>query len=197
MTRWTAVAAGLLLLTSPLGMLSAQQDPPAEPAAGNAEAQTGSEAGEAQDAEGGEGDPAPLPGGSLPDVTPIDEIFEEDESVIAGGGYTYDQGDRRDPFRSLLERRTLAPDKGPRPEGKAGLLIDELTISGIFYTPEGSYAQVLGGSTDKSYLLRAGDELYDGDVVAVEPDQVVFKQMIDDPAAIKPFREVIKPLDEK
>ncbi len=130
------------------------------------------------------------------DLNEIDQILEEDDEVLAGGGYTYDPGDRRDPFVSPLLRQIQLP-RGPRPEGKAGLLIEELSLTGIFETPDGVLAQVRGGTKDKSYLLQDGDQLYDGDVVSVQLDEVVFKQIVNDPAAIKPFREVVKRLNEK
>lgn len=125
----------------------------------------------------------------------IEDILEADEDIFAGGGYTYDRGDRRDPFRALGGRNRVTLPTGPRPEGKAGLLIEELTLSGIFDLPEGIFAMVRGGSKDKSYMLEEGDRLYDGDVVSITPGEVVFKQIINDPAAIKPFREVVKRLD--
>lgn len=130
------------------------------------------------------------------DLSGIDQILEGDEEVLAGGGYTYDPGDRRDPFISPFRRQVELP-RGPRPEGKAGLLIEELSLTGIFETPKGTLAQVRGGSKDKSYLIQSGDQLYDGDVVSVRLDEVVFKQQVNDPAAIKPFREVVKRLNEK
>ena len=48
-----------------------------------------------------------------------------------------------------------------------------------------------------SYLVRAGDQLFDGEVVEIrfkkdELAEVVFKQGVSDAAAIKPFREVVK-----
>lgn len=135
-------------------------------------------------------------GGASP-LDEIDQILEGDDEVLAGGGYTYERGDRRDPFLNPLRRQDLDLPRGPRPEGKAGLLIDEISLTGLFGTSEGMMAQVRGGSKDKSYLLVAGDQLYDGEVVAVRSDEVEFKKVINDPAAIKPFREVVKRLDTK
>jgi hypothetical protein len=43
-------------------------------------------------------------------------------------------------------------------------------------------------------LLKGGDQLFDGDVVTISRDEVVFKQVVADPAASKPFREVVKSL---
>lgn len=135
-------------------------------------------------------------GAQADDLDEIDAILNQDSAVQAGGGATYDPGDRRDPFKSLVQKRTAQRPSGPRPQGKAGLLIDEIVITGVFHTPEGDFAMVKGGIKEKSYLLQVGDQLYDGDVIRVDTDDVVFKQMINDPAAIKPFREVTKSLTE-
>jgi hypothetical protein len=140
-------------------------------------------------------DESPLSGGAVEGIDEIEDILEADEDIFAGGGYTYDAGDRRDPFRSLRARNRVELPKGPRPEGKPGLLIEELSLAGVFNTPKGIFAMVRGGPKDKSYLLEEGDQLYDGDVVTITPTEVVFKQIINDPSAIKPFREVVKRLD--
>lgn len=133
--------------------------------------------------------------GAEDDVPDIDEILEGDEEVLGGGGFTYDPGDRRDPFKSLLEARENSEPRGPRPEGIPGLLIDELIISGIFNTAQGWVAQVQSADQDKSYLIKVGDQLYDGDVLSMSRNEVVFKQIVEDPTALKPFREVVKKLN--
>ena len=76
--------------------------------------------------------------------------------MLGGGGYTYDPGDRRDPFKSLLQARDNDQPQGPRPEGIPGLLIDEITISGIFHTSRGWVAQVQAANQNKSYLIKVG-----------------------------------------
>ena len=130
-----------------------------------------------------------------PPAADIDSILAAEEEMLAGGGYSYDPGDRRDPFKSLLRARETAELRGPRPEGIPGLLIDEIDLTGIFVTAEGPVAQVVSPEQDRSYLLREGDQLYDGDVVQISQDGVVFKQIIDDPSSLKPFREVQKQLN--
>ena len=56
-------------------------------------------------------------------------------------------------------------------------------------------AQVQAGNKQKSFLLKEGDQLFDGDVVSIAKDEVVFKQIVQDPTALKPFREVVKKLN--
>lgn len=127
-----------------------------------------------------------------PDTGDIDEILEGEEEVLSGsGGFTYDPGNRRDPFKSLLAGPER-PDRGPRPEGIPGLLIDEIQLLGIWRTPRGYVAQIR--ASNKSWLLREGDQLFDGDVVAIQKNEVVFKQQVQDPTALKPYREVVKNL---
>jgi hypothetical protein len=129
-----------------------------------------------------------------PTVPDIDSILEGEEEILGGGGYTYDPGGRRDPFRSLLEARNVER-RGPRPEGVPGLLIDEIVITGLFDTPRGWVAQVRAADQGKSFLIREGDQLYDGEVVSIGHNEVAFKQVVQDPTALKPFQEVVKKLN--
>lgn len=137
----------------------------------------------------------PEEGGLLeptPDTGDIDEILEGEEEVLSGtGGFSYDPGNRRDPFKSLLAGNER-PERGPRPEGIPGLMIDEIQLLGIWRTPRGYVAQIR--AANKSYLLREGDQLFDGDVVTIQKNEVVFKQQVQDPTALKPHREVVKNL---
>lgn len=128
----------------------------------------------------------------------IDEILQGEEEVLAGEpgeGYSYDPAGRRDPFVSLLMRTQLRPEAQPRPPGVPGLLIDEIDIKGIFALNNRMFAQVQTADQEKSYLIQEGDQLYDGEVVSITSNEVAFKQVVNDPSVIKPFREVVKKLN--
>lgn len=127
--------------------------------------------------------------------TDVDDLLKDESAMLAGEGYYYDPGDRRDPFKSLLEARDRPLIEGPRPEGIPGLLIDEIDITGIFVTEDGPIIQVQSSDREQSYLLRVGDQLYDGDVISISGKEAIFKQIVDDPTALKPFREVVKKLN--
>ncbi len=173
--RWWTVACAAFAL---VGLPAGGQNPEGMP--------TGSLQGEAFDAAAEE--PAPP-------TANIDDMLAQDEDVLYGDQATYDPGARRDPFRSLLVREQADQIETVRPEGVPGLLIDEIELQGIFMTEDGPIAQIQAASNEASYLLRPGDQLWDGDVVGVGLDGITFKQSIDDPTALKPFREVVKKLN--
>jgi len=134
--------------------------------------------------------PAPAPGGLN---SPGEALLQQDEAALTGRTYSYDPAGRRDPFRSLLVRPEDRA-RGVRPLGVPGMSIDDIAIYGIWKTRSGYIAQVRA-TDNKSYLIRAGDLLYDGEVTRVGPNEVVFRQNINDPQSVKPFREVTKQLN--
>jgi len=174
MTKHLRLAAlALLVAAATAGSGRAQQPAPtATPAAGAA---------------GGESTAA--------DEQTIDQILAGEEEVLSGEGYSYDPAGRRDPFVSLLQRNQLKEAPQQRPEGVPGLLIDEISVKGIFRMQGRTFAQVQASDKDKSYLIQEGDQLYDGEVVSIAPGEVTFKQVVNDPSVIKPFREVVKKLN--
>jgi hypothetical protein len=52
------------------------------------------------------------------------------------------------------------------------------------------------GSDNKGYFLKVGDALYDGKIIRIdrETGTVMFRQDVNDPRSIKPFRDVTKRL---
>lgn len=142
---------------------------------------------------------APAPAPTAPAViapvpeSPGQSMIEQEESALAGRGYTYDPAGRRDPFRSLLVREQ-SRGGAERPPGIAGIAIDDLVVHGIWKTRAGFVAQIRA-TDNKSYLIRAGDLLYDGEVTRVGPNEVSFRQNLNDPQSVKPFREVTKQLN--
>ncbi len=137
--------------------------------------------------------PTPLASAPAPIGTTGAPVAEVEDPTLSGRGYTYDPAGRRDPFRSLLVRSENRGG-GPRPPGIAGIGIDDVTIQGIWKTRSGYVAQIRG-TDNKSYLLRSGDVLFDGEVTRVAPNEVGFRQNLNDPQSVKPFRDVTKQLN--
>lgn len=140
------------------------------------------------------GRPAPTPAPTAA-ATPStgQSLLDQQEEALAGRAYTYDPAGRRDPFRSLLVR-SEARGGARRPPGIAGISVDDVTIQGIWKTRSGYVAQIRG-TDNKSYLLRPGDLLYDGEVTRIGPNEVGFRQNLNDPQSVKPFRDVTKQLN--
>jgi hypothetical protein len=125
----------------------------------------------------------------------VETILRQQEDLLSGRQFSYDPGGRRDPFRSLFEE-TAMRRKGPRPRGVAGMLVVELELTGIVRDTTGGNIAVVMGTDNKGYFLHVGDEVYDGGVIAIDPaaGTVTFRQQVDDPRLIKPYRDVVKRL---
>ncbi len=76
------------------------------------------------------------------------------------------------------------------------MLISEVDLVGIVRDPEGDLA-FFNGSDNRGYFLRVGEKLYDGQIVRIDSKnrRVIFRQEVNDPRLIKPFREVVKELN--
>jgi hypothetical protein len=125
----------------------------------------------------------------------VETILRQQEEILSGQRFSYDPGGRRDPFRSLFDELAIKK-KGPRPRGVAGMLVSEIGLVGLVRDPSGGDMTLFMGSDNKGYFLRVGDEVYDGTLIAVDPKAgtVTFRQQVDDPRLIKPYRDVVKRL---
>ena len=125
----------------------------------------------------------------------VETILRQQEDLLSGRQFSYDPGGRRDPFRSLFEEAAFQR-KGPRPRGVTGMLVVELDLTGIVRDTNGGNIAVVMGTDNKGYFLHVGDEVYDGGVIAIDPTAgtVTFRQQVDDPRLIKPYRDVVKRL---
>ena len=172
---WTVAAALVLVLGSSAAARSANETSAPASAADAAKAQA-----EAQQKEGQQ---------------TVETILREQEDLLSGRQFSYDPGGRRDPFRSLFEE-TAIRRKGPRPRGVAGMLVVELALTGIVRDTTGGNIAVVMGTDSKGYFLHVGDEVYDGSVIAIDPSAgtATFRQQVDDPRLIKPYRDVVKRL---
>ncbi len=177
---WLAAAAMLALLAS----ASAPAFPREATAPGSAPA-----AGSMQPAA------SPAPAETKDPNQTVETILREQEQLLSGQRFSYDPGGRRDPFRSLYENVPLSK-KGPRPKGVAGMLVAEVNLVGIVRDSRGGNIAFFTGSDNKGYFLHVGDEVYDGTVMAIDPVQgtTTFRQQVDDPRLIKPYRDVLKRL---
>lgn len=138
--------------------------------------------------------PAAAPAAEAPPAGQAPRPAEEVPSGIElteGTGYSYEGRGRRDPFLSLVQG--VALEKGARPPGLAGMMIQEVSLRGVVKTSSGFIAMIQG-TDNKSYFARVGERLYDGSIETIVQDKVVFRQEINDPLRVEKFQKIEKSL---
>jgi Tfp pilus assembly protein PilP len=98
----------------------------------------------------------------------------------------------RDPFRPLITAGGGGVEEAALPPGKRGLVIARLTVDGIVAMADGNIAVVSMRGRNRAYFLREGDEVYQGHVVRVTEDGVVFRETATDAYGGQYEREVVK-----
>jgi type IV pilus assembly protein PilP len=114
------------------------------------------------------------------------------EDSAAEDDFRYDPQGRRDPFRSLIGPSPKI-ESSDRPPGTPGFLIDEMDLQGIVRTGN-DWVAMVNGPDNNGYLLRSGDKVFDGEVIRVNRDSIVFRQVVNDPLSVARYREVVKDL---
>lgn len=64
----------------------------------------------------------------------------------------------------------------PAPKPTTALLLGEMQVIGIFRTPRGYAAMVEATPIKLSYTIYPGERFYDGQLVAIEEDRLVFRR---------------------
>jgi hypothetical protein len=97
---------------------------------------------------------------------------------------------KRDPFVSeVVERSGSSLDNCG--SGKRCLVIDQMVLRGIVRTASGMIA-VVANASNKAYFLKEKDPVFNGVVVKITGDAVVFKERTVDNVGHVGSREVIK-----
>jgi Tfp pilus assembly protein PilP len=91
--------------------------------------------------------------------------------------FVYNSDGRRDPFKNLLQGRNSSLSREAL-EGIAGLTISELVLEGIMRISAGKYKAFLKGPKNHPYDVTVGDKVYDGEIVEINANSVVFKQIL-------------------
>ncbi|MBD0373906.1 MAG: hypothetical protein ICV60_24060 [Pyrinomonadaceae bacterium] len=63
----------------------------------------------------------------------------------------------------------------PAPKPTTALLLNEMQVVGIFRTPRGYAAMIEATPIKLSYVIYPGETFYDGQLVAIEEDRLVFR----------------------
>jgi Tfp pilus assembly protein PilP len=108
--------------------------------------------------------------------------------------YVYAPDGRRDPFVSLITRtveKVERPVAKERPDGVAGVGVDEIVIRGLVES-RGGWLAMIGAPSGKTYSIRVGDRLLDGNVRTITADSVLLVQEVASASASPKQREVRK-----
>jgi Tfp pilus assembly protein PilP len=107
---------------------------------------------------------------------PIPPTEQLDQDEFETGDFIYKPRGRRDPFVNPLRGKNINLKREAK-EGVAGLLIDELELEGILFK-EGKYIAMFKGPDGRPYDVRVGDSVYDGEVIKIDFNAVVFKRIL-------------------
>ncbi len=132
---------------------------------------------------------AAVPPNDDPAPAPVAQIAKERENPPDEQPFTYDPGNRRDPFVSPFE--AIEEQTGPRPAGIAGMSVDDLDLTGIVATSDVGGVAYVTGSDGRGHLLRVGDRIYRATVLAIDAGagSITFREQVDDPRSMKPYRD--------
>ena len=119
---------------------------------------------------------------SVENQKPAEPAKNEKPKTISASG-------RRDPFISPVVN-TSAVGSGCS-TGKRCLAVGQISLKGVVKSETGMIAVVVN-ALDKAYFLRENDPVFDGYVMKITGDSIVFKETVQDKLG-KPFtREVTK-----
>jgi Tfp pilus assembly protein PilP len=112
---------------------------------------------------------------------PVDPKKDEHKISMAGG--------RRDPFVSPVVNHSMGGSGCST--GKRCLAVDQVALTGIVKSDAGMIAVVVN-AMNKAYFLRENDPVFNGYVVKITGDSIIFKEIMQDKLGKSFTREVTK-----
>jgi hypothetical protein len=125
-------------------------------------------------------------------VKPVDNSPADAKETLPGEVVPLRQprAGKRDPFISPVVSRPSGPVPGCA-TGKRCLVIDQMVLKGVVQTANGMIA-VVANSANKAYFLREKDPVFNGYVLRISAEAVVFKENTVDRIGRTGTREVVK-----
>jgi Tfp pilus assembly protein PilP len=112
---------------------------------------------------------------------PVDPKKDDHKISMAGG--------RRDPFLSPVVSHSMGGSGCST--GKRCLAVDQIALTGIVKSDAGMIAVVVN-AMNKAYFLRENDPVFNGYVVKITGDSIIFKETMQDKLGKAFTREVTK-----
>jgi len=113
---------------------------------------------------------------------PVDPKKDAHQTISMAGG-------RRDPFLSPVVNHSMGGSGCS--SGKRCLAVDQIALTGIVKSDSGMIAVVIN-AMNKAYFLRENDPVFNGYVVKITGDSIVFKETLQDKLGKSFTREVTK-----
>ena len=113
---------------------------------------------------------------------PVDPKKDEHKTISMANG-------RRDPFLSPVVNRSMGGSGCST--GKRCLAVDQIALTGIVKSEAGMIAVVIN-AMNKAYFLRENDPVFNGYVVKITGDSIIFKETMQDKLGKSFTREVTK-----
>jgi hypothetical protein len=113
---------------------------------------------------------------------PVEPKKDAHTSISMAGG-------RRDPFISPVVNRSMGGSGCS--SGKRCLAVDQIALTGIVKADSGMIAIVIN-AMNKAYFLRENDPVFNGFVVKITGDSIIFKETLQDKLGKSFTREVTK-----
>jgi hypothetical protein len=113
---------------------------------------------------------------------PVDPKKDAHKTISMAGG-------RRDPFLSPVVNRGMGGSGCST--GKRCLAVDQIALTGIVRSDAGMIAVVIN-AMNKAYFLRENDPVFNGYVVKITGDSIIFKETLQDKLGKSFTREVTK-----
>lgn len=145
-------AAGLMFIAGGSAQVSAQRDPFAKPGGGAPRTSGAPRTGSSSAA------PAEKPKPAAPTVVMAPPIQE------------------RIAYYKRLREMAVTQNQ-PVPNPTVVMTLDELSVTGIFKTPRGYAAMVEAKPIKLSYTIHPGEKFFDGQLVAIEENRLVFRKV--------------------
>jgi len=95
---------------------------------------------------------------------------------------------KRDPFSSVIQIRSAG---APCMAGRKCLVAEHIVLKGVVKGPDGMLA-VVENQQRKAYFLRENDPVFNGQVLRITPDSIVFREKVVDNLGHEKTREVVK-----
>ncbi len=95
----------------------------------------------------------------------------------------------RDPFVSVITERS--GNFSCSGSGKKCLIVDQILLKGVVRS-QGESIAVVSSTANKTYFLRENDPVYNGVVVKITPDSIIFRESVTDRLGKTVQREVVK-----